>query len=61
MNSSYQITDEVLKEIGICKIGHRQRILFKLKEDAAQFTHKKFQMKYELNQNFIACSKCLLF
>lgn len=60
MNSSYPITDEVLKEIGVNKIGHRQRILFKLKEDSKQFNKQTFYTDYEFNGPFIACSKCVV-
>lgn len=60
MNSSYPVTDEVLREIGISKIGHRQRILFKLREDSKQFSKQTFYTDYELNSAFIACSKCVV-
>ena len=62
MTSSYPITDETLKSIKIIKIGHRQRILFKLKEDAAQFAKKNsFCINYDVPSSFvIGCSKCLV-
>jgi hypothetical protein len=60
MNSSYPITDETLKSINILKIGHRQRILFKLKEDAGQFNKKSFCINYDIPSSLIACSKCLI-
>lgn len=58
MNSSYKINDEVLKKIGIHKIGHRQRILFKLKEDAERFNKKEFYLKYEIGGVNFGCGRC---
>jgi hypothetical protein len=61
MNSSYKITEEVLKQIGIKKIGHRQRILFKLREDAQKLNKKDFCVNYEVSGINLACGKCQIF
>ena len=58
MNSSYKINDEILKKIGIHKIGHRQRILFKLREDAESFNKKEFYLKYDAGGVNLGCGRC---
>ena len=43
MHSQYQVTDAVLKHaVGIEKVGHRHRILCKLREDAQHFDPKSW-------------------
>ena len=57
MNSSYPITEEILKDIGIEKIGHRQRILIKLREEAKN-RRKTHSFVCENDAKAIACGTC---
>jgi hypothetical protein len=37
MNTKYPVTDEVLKtDVNVYKLGHRHRLLFKLKQDCGR-------------------------
>ena len=56
MNSEYPITDEVLQDIGIFKLGYRQRLLLKLTEDSSgrPFMIDDSETKYAV------CGECLI-
>lgn len=56
MSSDYPITDEVLQEIGVYKIGYRQRLLLKLKEDSSG---RPFLMNDSETKSAV-CSGCLI-
>lgn len=59
MRSKYPITDLMLeKEILIDKIGHRQRILTKLKEEA--FIFKRRGLSAERENDGTACQSCVI-
>jgi Ankyrin repeats (3 copies)/SAM domain (Sterile alpha motif) len=58
MNSSYPITEEILKDIGIKKIGHRQRIIIKLKDEAKVFKKNLSFISTENEEKSIACGLC---
>lgn len=57
MQSRYPITDEFLTEIGVMKLGHRNRILSKLQEDQIA---KKEVLVIEKTTNNVSCQKCLI-
>ena len=57
MNSEYPITDEVLQDIGIFKLGYRQRLLLKLIEDS---TARPFFIDDSENK-YAVCSECLIY
>ncbi|CAG9331969.1 unnamed protein product [Blepharisma stoltei] len=60
MNSNYPITEYVLEhEIGIEKLGHRQRILAKLKEESGSIKRLRTNfMNFERENNGTACEFC---
>ncbi|CAG9321621.1 unnamed protein product [Blepharisma stoltei] len=64
MSSNYPITDETLKnDIKIDKLGHRHRILAKLKQDSnIKAPHKRNVSNYELSiekeTRSVACERC---
>jgi hypothetical protein len=55
MHSNYPITDEVLQEMGIFKIGYRQRILLKIREDSGA---KPFTI--DSDTKTAVCGECLI-
>ena len=59
MNTNYQITDEVLKKVGVEKIGHRQRILIKLKEEAKGMMKNYSFLISESEAKNSACGFCV--
>ncbi|OMJ82749.1 hypothetical protein SteCoe_16453 [Stentor coeruleus] len=71
MNTKWEITEEnLMKEIGIKKQGHRYKILAKLKADSIGFDtmkkggvtsrYKKDDLAIERNTNTTACSSCVV-
>jgi hypothetical protein len=65
MNTVFPITDAELKEIGVCKPGHRIRILAKLREDSIGVTYtKRLELKesssMERSGVKAACELCLV-
>jgi hypothetical protein len=65
MNTAFPITDAELKEIGVCKPGHRIRILAKLREDSIGVTYtKRLELKesssMERSGVKAACELCLV-
>lgn len=61
MNTNYAINDEVLKIVGIDKIGHRQRILLKLKEEARNAIKNISFLISENEVKNTACGFCQIF
>lgn len=64
MNTSWEITQEDLRIMGISKPGYRHRILSKLKEDALGFEFSKIKKKdltIDTNFNNSACELCKIF
>lgn len=59
MNSDYPLTDEILQDIGIYKIGYRQRILLKLKEDSSRPSSASYQN--DSDSKSAVCGNCPLF
>lgn len=59
MNSDYPLTDEVLQEIGIYKIGYRQRILLKLREDTSK--NYSISSPSETTSKTAICGDCSIF
>ena len=61
--SKNPLTDEILKdEFGIEKLGHRARILNKLKEESKYFVNKLRDsiMSYQIEENSKICSECII-
>ena len=61
--SKNPLTDDILKdEFGIEKLGHRARILNKLKEESKIFANKLRDsiMSYQTEENSKICSECIL-
>ena len=61
--SNNPLTDDILKdEFGIEKLGHRARILNKLKEESKNFANKLRDsiMSYQTEENSKICSECIL-
>ena len=62
--SKNPLTDEILKdEIGIEKLGHRARILNKLKEESKKFENKLRDsvVTFHTAENSKICSECLIY
>ena len=60
MHTNYPITDDVLKKIGVHKIGHRQRILLKLKEESKNVLKNISFIVSENESSNIACGFCII-
>jgi hypothetical protein len=65
MNTAFPITDAELKEIGVCKPGHRIRILAKLREDSIGVTYTRRleqsgSATMERSHEKAACELCLV-
>ena len=61
--SKNPLTDEILKdEFGIEKLGHRARILNKLKEESKYFSGKLRDsvVSFQTEENFKICSECII-
>ena len=61
MHTNYPINDNILKQIGINKIGHRQRILLKLKEESKNAMKNISFIITENESNNIACGFCIIY
>ena len=62
-SSKNPLTDDILRdEFGIEKLGHRARILNKLKEESKNFANKLRDsiMSYQTEENSKICSECIL-
>lgn len=60
MNTSYPINDEVLRRIGVLKIGHRQRILIKIKEECKNPLRGYSFILAESEARNTACGYCVV-
>jgi hypothetical protein len=62
MTTGYPLTDMVLEnEVGILKMGHRQRILLKIQQDMSTMgENKKKGVAMEKDGKTSACETCLL-
>jgi hypothetical protein len=60
MNSKYPLDDEMLKRLGIEKSGHRQKILFKIREQMGHVRHKRVisRISLERDEPVMACEYC---
>ena len=60
--SKNPLNDNILKEIGIDKLGHRARILNKLKEESKAYNNKLRSSVITLNsqENSKMCGDCLI-
>ena len=67
MHCIYPFTETILeKEIGITKIGYRQRIMNKLKEDSGKYIEslhkvKKVEYNNKTHIKHISCNNCFIF
>ena len=62
MNSTWEITNQDLEDIGVEKPGYRHRILAKLKEDSLVHPDRpKREVLIERSSNIIACESCSIF
>lgn len=63
MNSKYALNDDWLRLFfGIEKTGHRQKILFKIREEIGQVRHKRIisRISLEKDEPVMACEYCVL-
>jgi len=62
MTTDYPITDLILEdEVGISKMGHRQRIVLKLQQDINSIgENKKKGITVEKDQQRSACEMCIV-
>ncbi|CAG9313745.1 unnamed protein product [Blepharisma stoltei] len=59
MHSRYPITDQLLVDIGVIKLGHRNRILSKLQEETT-LKEKRESLIMEKTTNTASCQRCLI-
>ena len=61
MTTPYAVTDLVLEnDIGVTKLGHRQRILLKLYMESQAEEAKKKAVIIDMESNKSACEMCIL-
>jgi hypothetical protein len=59
MNSSFPVDDQALLDIGICKIGHRHRILSRLNNDKNPGFFKN-ALRFDKAEKVPACESCYI-